>query len=229
MYMLPTAMTSFQLARSQFFLTKRRFTVATPSLEARKSSSAFTLNPITRILNRRLEYQNALTSYQNITAHVEDKENREFFINTLKLPDTFETWFYLTTLHMWMLSTRGRAAGEAWQSMWRDMSEILWTDCEKRMYEGGVTNFTLINRGLKDLLAAHYGHLLAYDEGLSKGDAILAGALWRNLFSESSDVSILDICTAIKYVRHELVKLDRASSEEIIAAGNTFGKARVYS
>ncbi|KAJ3342265.1 Protein cbp3, mitochondrial [Gonapodya sp. JEL0774] len=108
------------------------------------------------------------------------------------------------------------------------MSEILWTDCEKRLYEGGVTNFTLINRGLKDLVAAHYGHLLAYDEGLAKGDAILAGALWRNLFEGSPTVPIAPISLTVAYVRRELVRIDETDDGDLLRAAFAFGKARSY-
>ena len=59
------------------------------------------------------------------------------------------------------------------------VSSTLCTDLERRLYEGGVTNFLIISRTLKDLVDSYYGQLLAYDEGLSGGEAILCSALWR--------------------------------------------------
>lgn len=35
------------------------------------------------------------------------------------------------------------------------------------------------DKKLHELLSAHYGLVLAYDEGFERGDALLASALWR--------------------------------------------------
>ena len=45
-------------------------------------------------------------------------------------------------------------------------------------------------RYLKDLFVQWRGVILAYDEGLVKGDAVLAAAVWRNLFKAREDVDV---------------------------------------
>lgn len=95
------------------------------------------------------------------------------------LPNTFETWYLLMVLHVWMVSARSRSGSSALRRISEDVSSTLCTDLEKRLYEGGVTNFRVISRTLKDLLDSYYGQLLAYDEGLSEGEAVMVAALWR--------------------------------------------------
>lgn len=45
-----------------------------------------------------------------------------------------------------------------------------------------VTQGRLIKGYMKDMLEQYHGSIAAYDEGLVRGDAVLAAALWRNMF-----------------------------------------------
>jgi len=45
-----------------------------------------------------------------------------------------------------------------------------------------VTQSRLIKGYMKDMLEQYHGSIAAYDEGLVRGDAVLAAALWRNMF-----------------------------------------------
>lgn len=78
-----------------------------------------------------------------------------------------------------MVSVRSRTGHGALRRISEGVSSTLCNDLERRLYEGGVTNFMVISRTLKELVDSYYGQLLAYDEGLSQGDAIMTAALWR--------------------------------------------------
>lgn len=93
------------------------------------------------------------------------------------MKDEFKTWFAMTILHTWMLNTRYKAEGVAGVDAKQELFNHLWTDVELKLTTLGVKHS--IGKVLEDLLDSFYGQSLAYDEGLAKGDAILAGALWK--------------------------------------------------
>lgn len=59
----------------------------------------------------------------------------------------------------------------------------MFIDVELRMRGPyAVTQTRLIKGYMKDMLEQYHGSCAAYDEGLVRGDAVLAAALWRNVF-----------------------------------------------
>lgn len=65
------------------------------------------------------------------------------------------------------------------------------------------------NRYLKDLFLQWRGIIAAYDEGLIKGDAVLASAVWRNLFKGEDDVDWRNVAMVVAYMRKAVVELER--------------------
>lgn len=63
-------------------------------------------------------------------------------------------------------------------------------------------------RYLQDLFVQWRGVVLAYDEGLVKGDAVLAAAVWRNLFKASEDVDVRALAAIVSWMRSSLKYLD---------------------
>ena len=49
---------------------------------------------------------------------------------------------------------------------------------------------------------------MAYDEGLVKGDAVLAAAIWRNLFKAREDIDVRTLASIVSWVRSQLKYLD---------------------
>lgn len=62
-----------------------------------------------------------------------------------------------------------------------------------------------------------------FDEGLCKGDAVLAAAIWRNLFDAKPDVDIELLAIVTSYIRRVLSGLDKVSDETIYAGRIQFG------
>ena len=79
------------------------------------------------------------------------------------------------------------------------------------------------NKYLKDLLEQWRGVLLSYDEGIIKGDAVLAGAVWRNVFKGGVGVRVEDVAVVTAYMRRELQMLDSVSDERIAGGEVRFG------
>lgn len=88
-----------------------------------------------------------------------------------------------------------------------------------------ITNHNMHARGtrnkyLKDMFIQWRGLLAAYDEGLAKGDAVLAGAVWRNVFKANEDVNIEGLATIVSYIRGMLHDLDQLKDEDIMLGGD---------
>lgn len=79
------------------------------------------------------------------------------------------------------------------------------------------------NRYLKDLYVQWRGLLAAYDEGLVRGDAVLAAAVWRNVFKANSDVDIRALAQIVSYMRTYLAYLDGLPDEQVALGHLEFG------
>lgn len=79
------------------------------------------------------------------------------------------------------------------------------------------------NKYLKDLFVQWRGLTAGYDEGLMKGDAVLAAAVWRNVFKGDEEVDLRKLATIVSYMRRCLNRLDEAADENIVSGHVTFG------
>ena len=79
------------------------------------------------------------------------------------------------------------------------------------------------NKYLKDLFVQWRGLTAAYDEGLVQGDAVLAAAVWRNVFKGDENVDIRKLGQVVSYVRGVLHQLDRLEDTDIVSADVVFG------
>ncbi|CAG8713348.1 11352_t:CDS:2, partial [Acaulospora morrowiae] len=139
--------------------------------------------------------------------------NRDFYIDECRLPDSFQTWFSITQLHVWMLMVRFRAEQDGKVYM-QQLVNHLFDDAEWRMREKhGITSNRIIIQYMKDYLSQFHGGVMSYDEGLCKDDPVLAAALWRNVLV--TEGSAHNIACLVKYVRRELQSLDMTPYEEL--------------
>lgn len=79
------------------------------------------------------------------------------------------------------------------------------------------------NKYLKDLFTQWRGILAAYDEGLVKGDAVLAAAVWRNVFNAQEDVDLRGVGVVVCYMRGVMQGLEAVGDEEIGKGDVEFG------
>ncbi|KAL7341568.1 hypothetical protein BJY59DRAFT_719943 [Rhodotorula toruloides] len=107
-----------------------------------------------------------------------------FFYEECYLPPSFQTWFSITTLHVWLLSVRFRSLPAPLGRVYiQELINQMFVDVENRIrgpYK--VTQNRLVKGYMKDLLEQYHGACAAYDEGLIRGDPVLAAAIWRNVF-----------------------------------------------
>ena len=100
------------------------------------------------------------------------------------LPGSFQTWFQLTNMHVFLLMSRFRALPrEEARTYAQELINHFFIDTESRMRERfGVQTARLVKGYMRDLHVQHRGAMLAYDEGLATDDVRLSGAVWRNVW-----------------------------------------------
>lgn len=116
-------------------------------------------------------------------------------------------------LHLYLINARVRCfERDAYRSWQQQLIDHFFFECEKKMHiDHNITSSALRQRYLKDIFIQWRGLLLAYDEGLIKGDAVLASAVWRNLFKGSPDVDPRSLLAIVGWMRSALASLEGAS------------------
>jgi cytochrome b pre-mRNA-processing protein 3 len=136
-----------------------------------------------------------------------------------KLPPTFSTWSHVTMLHLYLINTRIRCFDrEGFQNWQHQLTDHFFFECEKKMHiDHHITSSALRQRYLKDIFVQWRGLLLAYDEGLIKGDATLASAIWRNLFKGSADADPRALLAIVGWMRSTLLQFEAVSDNNLAA------------
>ncbi|KAL9039361.1 MAG: hypothetical protein Q9180_002575 [Flavoplaca navasiana] len=97
---------------------------------------------------------------------------------------------------------------------------------DRLVREHNIQARSLRNKYLKDLFTQWRGLLAGYDEGLVKGDAVLATAVWRNVFGGKEDVDLVGLGEVVSYMRGVLKGLDEMEDEVVADGEIQFGDPR---
>ena len=144
-----------------------------------------------------------------------------WWFNDIKMDPTFSSWSQVTFLHMYLLTVRLRALDSqaAFQNYQRYLLEHFSHAAEEKMLIlHTMAARGIRNRYLKDLFIQWRGLLAAYDEGLIKGDAALAGAVWRNMFKANEEVDWVKVSAIVGYMRRAVAMLGNVEVNEIAGA-----------
>ncbi|KXX76930.1 CBP3-like protein [Madurella mycetomatis] len=141
--------------------------------------------------------------------------------NALSLLPTFSTWAHVTMLHMYLLVVRFRCLDKVSQQAWQaQLVNHFFYQAEAKMeLVHDLSSRMIRQRYLKDLFVQWRGLILAYDEGLVKGDAVLASAVWRNLFKASEDVDVRALAAVVSWMRAGLAQLGNMADEAVEVEG----------
>lgn len=145
---------------------------------------------------------------------VADSINYAEFFTLFRMPDTFNTWFLITELHVWMLLVRAMAEGAEKDAAGRFLRncivETMWNDVTTRAKKLAADNPSAVKPQIQMLSEQFQAALISYDEGISFDDKALAAALWRRFFSgKCDDYEKLELL--VKYVRKQMSMLDQLS------------------
>ncbi|CAK4031006.1 CBP3, mitochondrial [Lecanosticta acicola] len=143
----------------------------------------------------------------------------------LGLDATFNSWAQVLYLHMWMLTVRLRCFPAKYVKDWhQNLLDHFFYAAEDRMATWhGMSSRGVRNKNLKDLWLQWRGVQLGYDEGLVKGDAVMAAAIWRNVFKASENVDVADIAQVVAYMMRELRQLGELDDVTITEGRVSFG------
>lgn len=144
----------------------------------------------------------------------------------LGLSPTFNTWAQVTFLHMYALTVRMRAFPAMHVSTWHQhLLDHFFYNAEERMISSHrISARSVRNKYLKDLFVQWRGLTAAYDEGLARGsDAVLATAVWRNVFKADEEIDLRSLGLVVSYLRGTLKGLESIEDESIAGGRVVFG------
>lgn len=141
------------------------------------------------------------------------------------LPPTFNTWAQITCLHMYLLTVRIRCLSPDTAPIWHQhmINQFSYLAEERMVMVHNMQSRTVRNKYLKDLFIQWRGLVAGYDEGLAKGDAVLATAIWRNVCKADQDVDLRKLGMVVAYMRSVLSGLDTMEDEAITTGDVLFG------
>ncbi|KAK5118399.1 hypothetical protein LTR62_002913 [Meristemomyces frigidus] len=144
----------------------------------------------------------------------------------LGLEATFNTWAQVVMLHMYLLTVRLRQFPAEHAAIWhQNLLDHFFYAAEDRMAVWhGMSARGVRNKYLKDLWLQWRGLLLSYDEGLIGGDAVMATAVWRNLYRGGLETDVRDLGTVVAYMRRELARLGEMGDGEVSSGEVKFGE-----
>lgn len=73
--------------------------------------------------------------------YVQKQINNNISFSELDLPDTFNSWFLITELHLWMVYVRLMHEGSEGSMIRNYVTEALWNDVEYRSKKLGSVSF----------------------------------------------------------------------------------------
>ncbi|MCJ1395935.1 hypothetical protein MMC18_008821 [Xylographa bjoerkii] len=141
------------------------------------------------------------------------------------LTPTFNTWAQITFLHMYLLTVRIRCFPAAHAPTWNQhiINHFSYLAEERMVTVHNIQARMVRNKYLKDLFVQWRGLTAGYDEGLVKGDAVLAAAVWRNVCKADEDVDLRKLGMAVAYMRSVLSALDTMEDSAVATGDVLFG------
>ncbi|KAF6285065.1 ubiquinol-cytochrome c reductase complex assembly factor 1 [Rhinolophus ferrumequinum] len=134
-----------------------------------------------------------------------------------EMPDTFNSWFLITLLHVWMCLVRMKQEGRSGKYMCRVIVHFMWEDVEQRGRVMGVNPY-ILKKNMMVMTNNFYAAILGYDEGILSDDHGLAAALWRTFFNQKcEDPRQLELL--VEYVRKQIQYLDSMNGEDLLLTG----------
>ncbi|XP_075922780.1 ubiquinol-cytochrome c reductase complex assembly factor 1 isoform X3 [Petromyzon marinus] len=151
------------------------------------------------------------------TCCVERIDFEEFF-ERCSLPDTLNSWFLVTQLHVWMCLVRLKQEGREGKYMCKFVVYSMWEDVEQRGKVMGVDP-VMLKKCMRTMTENFYAAIFGYDEGILSDDTVLAAALWRNLLNREGDDPRL-LAMLVEYVRKQMQYLDALNGDDLLLTGD---------
>ncbi|KIJ49923.1 hypothetical protein M422DRAFT_44671 [Sphaerobolus stellatus SS14] len=119
----------------------------------------------------------------DVCSSVATGPEKDFWYSGLFLPPTFQSWFAITTLHVWMTTVRLRALPPSHgRHFMTALVNVYFNDIEARLRPilGRKAPERLVTQQMKAMREQWRGLGLSLDLALMTGDKDLGAAIWRN-------------------------------------------------
>ncbi|XP_060843175.1 ubiquinol-cytochrome-c reductase complex assembly factor 1 [Rhopalosiphum padi] len=185
---------------TNFVISKRHAVTDFVSVKTKSKVSEFIdrfqiMNP----LNKSKYEANSWILYEKLV----DQIPFDQIMSKLNLPDTFNSWFIITELHLWMIFVRLMNEGTKGTMIRNFLMEALWNDVEFRSKKLATVSSDVRHRQIKELSDQLRGALVGYDEGWLSNDMVLASMVWRRVFNkECNDPEQIEL--VVKYIRKQM-------------------------
>lgn len=165
--------------------------------------------------NRYLLDQNSVRLYVCFTEQIDF----DLFFKEMEMEDTFNSWFRIMELHMWLILVRLAEEGHDGKRISNNLVLSLWNDMDKRTRKlgPGVTS-SARKEGTEVLFSEFRLSLCSYDEGMLSDDMVLAGAIWRTFFQRRI-VKPKQLETMVCYIRKQQLHLHNQDSSILLSVG----------
>ena len=126
---------------------------------------------------------------------------------------------------MYLLTCRLRCFPPQQAPIWHQhlLDHFFYIAEDRMVTTHNIAARSIRNKYLKDLFVQWRGLMAGYDEGIMKGDAVLATAVWRNIFKANEGVDFRGVGEIVSYIRGVLKGLDEMPDEGISGGEVVFG------
>ncbi|WAR15798.1 UQCC1-like protein [Mya arenaria] len=138
----------------------------------------------------------------------------------VNMPDSFQTWHKMTSLHLWMVCTRLRLEGQEGKLARFWMVKGLLDDVKTKT--DAVAKEVNLKVQKDDLEILHEQFLtgcMNYDEGILGDDRHLAAAIWRALYHHQPDIDPVHLEIMVHYIRKQVRGLQLIPSQDLLVKG----------
>lgn len=131
-------------------------------------------------------------------------------------------------LHLYLIVVRLRCLEKnQWQAWQNQLVNHFFHNAEDVMeVNHGMSSRMIRQRHLQNLFQTWRGVILAYDEGLVKGDAIMASAVWRNIFKADENVDMRHVAAIVSWMRSVSRSLDKMLDPALLYHGGSVFKTQ---
>lgn len=131
-------------------------------------------------------------------------------------------------LHLYLIVVRLRCLEKnQWQAWQNQLVNHFFHNAEDVMeVNHGMSSRMIRQRHLQNLFQTWRGVILAYDEGLVKGDAVMASAVWRNIFKADENVDMRHVAAIVSWMRSVSRSLDKMLDPALLYHGGSVFKTQ---
>ncbi|CAG5129659.1 unnamed protein product [Candidula unifasciata] len=141
------------------------------------------------------------------------------FVKVLNIPDTFNSWFLLLQLHLWMVNVKVSQMGQEGAILKENMYKSMWQNVEQRLQKFQDLTSSDRKEAMENYRSLMFLSILYYDEGLMGSDKQLANSLWVQLFAMDPNIGAEQLELMVKYVRKQVYHHDSLDPLLILKPG----------